>query len=491
MAAQFFRHWILSAIVTGLLCFISCGKKDLPENPKRPDPRDANFAVEIGDSKIPYIVIYTSEDIQNEPKVPAEMHLYVEKQLVQTNQIGIEYRGSTSFRLSDKKSFGIETWDASGNDLNASFFNWPEEEDWILMGDVVNLQDGYAFDPTLMYHHFGYELSRQIGKYASRTQFVEFELDGEYLGIYVFMEKLKKDGDRIDIATLKDTDIEGEELTGGYILKIDKTAGGAENAGKPLEYFLNNWQDDARYTARNGFRSDYDIFGDVIEFGPYGEPYHSNQFLETYFIYEYPDQAEIKAEQKAYIQSYIREFEQALLTDDFSSENRTYPNYIDINSFIDYFLINEICRNIDAYRLSTYITKDKNGKLAMGPVWDLNIGYYNTDRIPINDWVINYNQYVESDAWMVPFWWPRLMEDPQFRAALKVRWQSLSGSTMSVQNLHAIVDETANLLIDNGAIERNNRVWAIGGESYEQSITNLKNYLSERVTWMDNEISGF
>ncbi|MEQ8469883.1 MAG: CotH kinase family protein [Marinoscillum sp.] len=473
----------------GLMFFLqSCGKKNEPETP---DPEDINFAVEIGDSKIPYIVINTTADILNEPKVAAEMRLYVKKQLVQTNQIGIEYRGSTSFRLSDKKSYGLETWDESGNDLNASFFNWPEEEDWILMGDVVNMQEGYTFDPTLMYHHFGYELSRQMGKYASRTKFVELELDGVYQGIYVFMEKLKKDGDRIDIATLKDTDIDGEELTGGYILKIDKTAGGAENIGQPLEYFLNNWEDDARYTAQNSFRSDYDVFGNFIEFEPYGEPYHGNQFLETYFIYEYPDQAEIKTEQKAYIQSYIREFEQALLADDFTSESRTYTDYLDINSFVDYFLINEICRNIDAYRLSTYVTKDKNDKLSMGPVWDLNIGFYNTDRIPLADWVINYNQHVESDAWMVPFWWPRLMEDLYFRDAVKVRWQSLSGSTLSIQNLHSIVDETANLLIDNGAIERNKKVWSVGGESYDQSIVNLKNYLSERISWMDSEISGF
>ena len=466
----------------------SCKKNEEPT--KKDDTTSGEFAIDMGDSEIPYIVIKTSAVIQNQKKVSGELSIYVEKKLVQTNFIGIEYRGSTSFRLSDKKSYGIETWDEAGEDLDVSFFGWPEEEDWILMGQVVNLDENYQFDNTLLYHHLGYTISREMGRYAARTQYVEVELNGEYQGVYVFMEKLKRDGDRIDLSKLNPDETSGEDLTGGYILKIDKTSGGDGNANQPLEYFENNWEDDARYTAANSFRSAYDINGEVLNFEPYGAPYHSNMYLETYFNYEYPDADDIVSEQKTYIQNYINDFETALLTDDFASDQRTYTDYIDISTFVDYFLINELCRNVDAYRLSTYVTKDKNGLLSMGPVWDMNIGFDNGGRIPLDDWVINYNNHVSGDAWMMPFWWPRLMEDPQFRALVKTRWQELRSGALSLSNLNSLVEESANFLIDNGAISRNETIWSVGSD-YEQSIESLKSYFSERTSWMDSEIDGF
>jgi hypothetical protein len=104
------------------------------------------------------------EVILNEPKIPAEMAIYIRKAIVQSANIGIEYRGATSFRLSDKKSFGIETWDIDGNGIDVAFFDFPEEEDWILSGHVVNLEGSYIFDRTLMYNHFGYQLFQRMGR---------------------------------------------------------------------------------------------------------------------------------------------------------------------------------------------------------------------------------------------------------------------------------------------------------------------------------------
>jgi len=93
------------------------------------------FDVEIGSSEIPYLVIETKGvGILNEPKIPAELKVYVNKTEIQNVHIGIEFRGSTSFRLSDKKSYGIETWDETGNDMDVEFFDFPMEEDFILMG---------------------------------------------------------------------------------------------------------------------------------------------------------------------------------------------------------------------------------------------------------------------------------------------------------------------------------------------------------------------
>lgn len=485
---------ILSYLVIASLIFsMSCNNEDpVVDGPDTTGDEDEEivFDVEIGDSKVPYIVINTSGiRIENEPKVPATMTIYVEKSKVQTQTIGIEYRGSTSFRISDKKSYGIESWDEAGEDVDVSFFGMPEEEDWVLIGHVFNEEGNFAFDRTLLYHYIGYNWSRSIGRYASRMQLVELEINGEYLGVYMFGEKLKRDGDRIDISKLGS---DSQDISGGYVLKIDKTAGGDHTVGQPLDYYLTNWQDDALYTEQNSFRSHFDVFGDSIPFFPYQPPYHADQYLETYFQYEYPSAENITLGQKAYIADYIYAFEKALLTDDFSSDERRYLDYIEVNTFVDYLLLTELTRNVDAYRLSTYLQKDQGGKLAMGPIWDLNIGYDSGDRIPWDGWVYNYNSYVGQDAWLVPFWWPRLMSDPQFRALVKSRWQALRAASFSTSVLLRSIDESANYLMENGASDRNYDRWRLAeGVEYQVSVDRLKEYIEFRTVWMDGVIDSY
>ncbi len=469
----------------GVLVFIT-----LSQACREAEPPPIDFAVDVGSSEIPYLVIDTrGNGIQFAPKTPATLNVYERKILVQEQRIAIEYRGKTSYRLSNKKGYNIETTDGAGQDADVSFFGFPAEEDWRLIGHVVNLDDKYIFDKTLMYNFVAYELSRSIGRYAARCKFVELELNGEYLGVYVFTEKPKRDNNRINIRSLTSG---STNLTGGYILTIDKASPGDAALGKPLAYFSNNWDDDARYTAQNSFRSRYDINRSLITFPAFGPPYHPQKYLETYFLYEYPDAADITDAQKQYIANYVDQFETALLTDNFASGTRTYTNFIDRSSFVDYFIINELCRNVDAYRLSTYLQKDRDGKLAMGPVWDFDIGFDNGGRIPMNDWVINYNQHVASDAWMMPFWWPRLMEDQQFRAEVKQRWQALRANALSNATLSALVSNTADYLKANGAVRRNYDKWDQGiGVNYDQSVSDLRQFLQQRAAWMDATIGAF
>jgi hypothetical protein len=476
---------IIASVFFGFTLLLSQSCSDPAPQNKGP------FSVDIGESQIPYIVIDTKGTaIQYEPKIAATLKVFEEKVLVQEQEIGIEFRGKTSYRLSNKKGFNIEATDGAGNDMEVSFFGLPAEEDWRLIGHVVNLKDKYIFDKTLMYNYVGYELSRSIGRYASRAKFVEVELNGEYLGVYVFMERLKRDSNRINIKSLNSSSTNN---TGGYIITIDKASIGDAGAGKPLSYFDNNWDDDARYTAQNSFRSKYDISKNLITFPAYGAPYHPQKYLETYFLYEYPKAEDITQTQKDYIANHIHQFETALINDNFSTNTRTYTNFIDRASFVDYFIINELCRNVDAYRLSTYLQKDRDGKLAMGPVWDMDIAFDNGGRTPINNWVINYNSYVTgTDPWMMPFWWPRLLEDPQFKAEVKQRWATVRSNQFSNANLTELVNSTASYLKTNGAAQRNYTKWNKGiGVNYDDSIESLKSFLVQRASWMDATIGQF
>jgi len=467
-----------------LLVFVGCQKED----PALEEEQNSKPAEAQTTSALPYFEITTTVAIENEPKVPGLMKIYKKDSLVLEHPIGIEYRGSTSFRLSDKKSYGIETWDENGEDVSLSLLGFPEEEDWILTGHVFRASENRIFDPTLMRHYVGYELYRQMGRYASRCEFVEVSVNGSYEGVYVFMEKLKRDKNRIDIAKLKPDENDADNIGGGYLLKIDKTAGGdVAPAGAPLSYFESNWQDDARYNENISFRSAYGTNQTVLDFVPFQSPYHAQQHLETYFLYEYPKAEDLSEPQKAYIQNYIHTFETALLEDDFSSPERTYTNYIDLPSFVDYFLLNELVRNMDAYRLSTYLHKDLEGKLQMGPVWDLNIGYTD-DRIPLDEWIVNYNNYQPQDPWLVPFWWPRLLTDPIFVSALKERWKILRNGVFTIDKVTGLVANTAFYLQENGAVQRNYERWTGIAVNYFEEITSMNNYLAYRLTWMDEAL---
>ena len=489
-----FKHGILVVVVGVLLT--ACAKDNSDAFDNNSDTFDSDepiFAIDIGNSNIPYIQISTSEIIQNEPKVAAEMQVYENGEQTLSTPIGIEYRGSTSFRLSDKKSYGIETKDANGMDVDVSVLDFPEEEDWILNGHVFRktTDSETIFDPTLMHHYIGYQLFQSMGRYASRSKFIELEINGDYQGVYVFMEKLKRDENRINIAELLAGDNDAASVTGGYILKIDKTAGGDVAANQPLSYYENNWQDDATYTPFLSFRSAYGVYGNLLSIDPFGPPYHSEQYLETYFLYEYPKADNITEPQKDYIQQYIHNFETSLLNNDPTSEEKAYTEYIDVDSFVDFFIINEVTGNVDGYRLSTYLHKDRGKKLKMGPIWDLNIGYNRQNRIPFTDWIANYNTYIPNDPWLVPFWWQKLLEDNLFRAKLKERWQSLRANTLSTNTVLGLVDATANHLIENGAVERNYQKWQGIDVNYTQSVEELKSYLENRLAWMDETITDF
>ncbi len=462
------RSLIISALF-GVL-FLSCTSKTGP-----------GPAPDLTTDPIPKLSIETNGNtIVNEPKVPVTYQVWLQDELIQEGNAGIEYRGSTSHRLFDKKSYGLETWDINGEDMDVPLLDFPEEEDWILYGPYS--------DKTLIRNVLLMELARELGHYAPKTEFIELDLNGEYQGLYVFMEKIKRDNNRLDISKLDSDENDAATITGGYILKIDKTAGDTGNDG---------WDGDENYTPALGFRSAYGAYGDSLSYPAYG----SKQGEETYFLYEEPGAEDITEQQKEYIQQYIHDFEKAFLSDDLNTETRTYTNFIELNSFVDFFILNELSANPDAYRLSTYLHKDRDGKLAMGPVWDFNIAWGNDWRSSTETWIYQYNQYQPGDLWLVHFWWPRLLEDPQFRAAVKSRWQELRSSVLSDENLDEMIGTYLLRLTEQGAVARNFDRWQVlgtelpfnsyVGSTYEDETNYLNDWIDLRTSWLDAQISAF
>ena len=279
----------------------------------------APIYVDFQSSNLPIVVIETvnNQSIPIEPKINAKM-IIVDRGMGQRNKISdvanhdhidfngaikIEIRGSSSSLLT-KKQYALTTYDSMGQKDNVKILGMPKDNDWIL--------NGIAYDSSLIRDYLSYQLSNQIGQYASRGKYCEVMLNGIYNGIYLFQEKLKIDNDRINIKKIQPEDLSLPNLTGGYIIKTDKIEGTDLEAWSMPNY--------------GGWRSS--------------------------FVHEYPKSTDIKPAQHDYIKG---EFERLANTssDKYSSVEDGYPSVIDVPSFIDFMILNEFSGNVDGYQFST------------------------------------------------------------------------------------------------------------------------------------------
>ncbi|MEI8202394.1 MAG: CotH kinase family protein, partial [Bacteroidota bacterium] len=347
-----------------------------------PNNQSSLLDVVFTSSNLPIIVINTNNvTIPDSPKIPAHMGIIYNGPGVRNymtdsfnnynNNIGIELRGSTSQSF-PQKPYGLETRDSSGLQHDTIVLQMPEENDWILYPPYD--------DKTCMRNTLVYDLANKTGHYAVRTKFCELVLNGNYQGIYVWMEKIKHDQNRVDIAKMDTWDTLGDALTGGYIFKIDKTTGSGGSDGWNSTYLT-----DGGHTLR--------------------------------FLYEYPAYDAIVVPQENYIRAYVDSFEVALKSNYFADPVNGYRKYIDVNSFIDYFLLSEFTRNVDSYRLSTFLYKQRNSegrKIVCGPVWDYNIALGNADYnngASTSGWAYVDNENFTGDD---PFWWAWFMQNTSF-----------------------------------------------------------------------------
>jgi hypothetical protein len=426
------------------------------------------IAQNLTTSKLPIIVINTNGGvIGDEPKIKADMGI-IDNGPGQVNniadafndyngKIGIEFRGSSSQDMFPKKPYGIELQDDAGFGISAPLLGMPAEEDWTLNATYN--------DKSLMRDVLAYKLARDVGRYAPRTRYCELMINGEYQGLYVLIEKIKRDKNRVDISKLEPSENEGDDVTGGYILKIDKTTG----------------------TSGPGFYSSFAPPNRVAD-------------QSIFFQYDYPKFDQITLEQKAYIKKYIRDFETVLNSSSFADPVNGYQKYIDMNSFIDFLIVNEVSKNIDGYRLSSYLYKDKSsngGKLVMGPVWDFNLAFGNAnycDGGTTGRWMYDFNSICGDDSWLVPFWWKKFLYDRNFTNALAARWIELRQDKFSSAKVSDYIDSVANVLAQ-GSMQRNFQKWPVlgtplwpnyyVGNTFSEEVNWLKGWYDDRATWLD------
>lgn len=356
-------------------------------------------------------------------------------------RLAIQIRGSSSQDL-PKKGYKVTTVLADNvTNNNVSLLGMPSENDWVL--------NGLAFDPSLIRDYLAYNLSRQMGNYAPRTQYCEVIVNGNYRGLYLLQEKVKADTNRVNVLKITTNDTTGENLTGGYITKADKLTG-----GDPVAWST---------TAYNGQSVDY--------------------------IHDLPKPEDVAPEQDTYIHGRFTALQTAVSANNISLQNG-YPTVIDVPTFIDFMISNEFAANVDGYQLSTYFHKDRGGKLRAGPIWDFNLTLgndlfaYGFDRSKVDNW-----QFQNGDNEGSKFW-KDLFNNSTFKCYLSKRFNQLTqtGQPMNTAVLNTFIDTTVSLISE--AMVRENQRWGtVPNNALE--IANLKNFIINRISWINGHLVGF
>ena len=405
-------------------------------------------------SNLPIVIINTDGNapIVDNPRVLATMKIiyrgpgirnYFTDQntpayLNYNGKIDIELRGSSSqWPPNDKRQYGFTTRMADNitND-NVSLLGMPSENDWIL--------NGMVFDPARMRDYLCYNLSREIGEYASRTAYCELIINGDYRGLYLLQEKIKADKGRVNVIKIAKTDIYQPEISGGYITKADKDTG-----GDPIAWYLNG----------------------------------------AAYIHDLPKPEDVTPEQNNYIYNQFNNLANDALNHNMSL-SAGIPSVIDIPSFIDHMLISELSSNADAYQFSTFFHKDRNGKLRAGPIWDNDLTYGNDlfiwgyDRSKPDIW-----QFSNGDNEGSRFWHD-MFNTATFKCYLSKRWNELilSEQPLNLTSIDNLIDLTSANISE--AIGREYSRWSIS-ENFSSQISGIKTWLASRITWMTTSLGSY
>jgi len=358
-----------------------------------------------------------------------------------SGRIEIEIRGSSS-QITPKKQYGFTTLLSDNvSDNNVSLLGMPSENDWIL--------NGMVFDTARIRDYLCYNLSRQLGNYASRTAYCEVVINNDYQGIFILQEKIKSDNERVDVLKITSGDNYLPDVSGGYITKADKVS-----PGEPIAWRMYTW---------------------------YGSPVD--------YIHDLPKPENATLWQTDYIKSQFENLETTAENGNASLDNG-FPSIIDVPSFIDFMIINELGSNPDAGSYSTFFHKDRNGKLRAGPVWDFDLTFGNDlffwgyDRSLPTGW--RFQDYQNDGS----TFWRNLFLNNEFNCYLSKRWNELiqSNQPLNLSCLEVFIDQTVSTIGE--GVARDYTRWDID-MNHQQYIDDIKSFLNTRIEWMTANIGSF
>ncbi len=360
-----------------------------------------------------------------------------------TTRGGAKIRGSSSAGLA-KQPYAIEWWDEFNEDKKHGVLGMPSDSEWVLYAPNV-------YDPIMIHNPFIHQLSRELGQYSPRTRFVELYLQkssgalmtNQWVGIYVLEEKPAIGANRVDIAKLQPEDVAGPEVTGGYLMKIDRLDPGdlGINFGSGVAGMVDPKEPDLRSFQR--------------------------------------------VPQNAYIRNHLTTFNKAVNASTYRDPVTGYLPYIDLTNWVDYHIVEVLSGNVDALVLSAYFYKERNGPIKWGPHWDFDRALGSTDGRDQNPRIWQTGPFFSG------VWWGRILRDPTAWQLWVDRYQEFRAGGMSRSNMNRLVDRFSREVAPSQ--KREEKKWSFmrpRGGGYQGEINLMKNWLSNRVDFIDRQMTA-
>jgi hypothetical protein len=380
-------------------------------------------------------------------------------------RVGMDRRGSSTLG-NPKFNLNVETRrDRAEEEKDVVLLGMPAHSDWVFSAP-------YNFDRSLIHNPLMFAMSNTINRYAPRTRNAEMFIDvnggslaftggasGDYFGVYNIMEKIRRGADRVDIAKLDAYDNDPVKRTGGYIIKVDR-----------------------RDTGDNGFTTP----------------------RESLLSYYYPKEVDLitnqRDPQEQFIRSYMTAFDNSVYSANFRDPVNGYRRYLDVGAAVDHHLMNVWSFNVDALRLSGYMTIERGGKIQYGPIWDFDRALASTDGRDANPLVWRSQVSDMGTDFFNYTWWNRLFQDPDFYQAYIDRWVELRRAEFSRSSVEALIDSLNNSITAE-AVQRDVARWGQTKRSgtgnfppftnypgtQAGEIQRMKDWLQARANFMDSQ----
>ncbi len=333
--------------------------------------------------------------------------------------VNIRGRGNTTWGW-PKKPYALKF------EKKTSVLGMPKHKRWVLLAN--------AMDRTMIRNRMAFRVAQQTSlAWTPRNEYAEVFLNGKHIGCYLVAEQIKVDENRVNITEMTPSDNEGEALTGGYLFELDF-------------HFDNEkqWR-----TSRN-----------------------------TPFAIKSPDEDELTNEQFAWAKDYINSVEDLLYSEDYLSPEQGYANYIDQKSFVDYWIVFEVCLNHELGNPgSVYMHKDRGGKLVAGPIWDFDWGTFS----------YNVSTSAKGRLYLTGvLWYGRLFRDPAMKTLAKERWAEIYPQLLTLLDFIDYEEEYLTL-----SAQRNFSLWnpqdtgSVNGDeslTFEEAVARMRAIYAERLT---------
>lgn len=409
-------------------------------------------------------------DIAKENYSKAKITIYSTDGYTETSYNGdteIKLRGnSTAYQA--KRPFRLKL------DKKADLFGMGESKHWVLLAN--------AFDRSNLRNKLSYDFSGALGMLYCESILVNVIFNGAYYGLYELSENIRVDSGRVDIFDWEET---AEDVAAAIAEKEGLSKDEADQletkmvanlswvtSGKFGAYTIADYYDISDFDISGGYLIEDDAYYDEIS------KFTTNN--EMKLMLKSPENLASNSDMMNWLKDYIQDMEDAIYSPNrYNSDGKTYSDYMDTESFVDFWMVNQVFKNVELLFKSCYMYKDVGEKLYFGPIWDMD--WSSGNHVNLGGDGGKYNTWWHSESQDREYWYRALYNDPNFILMLWERWQNIGDE---LDEMMASLDKLS-VEIKASADLDNSRWWY--DRSYDDEINMLKHWLENRRKWMNEQ----